>query len=284
MQKSESIAALAGALAKAQAVMQGAKKDSENPFFKSKYADLGSVWDACRDALTKNELAVIQTTEVEDENGSIPVETMLAHSSGEWISGVLKVRPVKDDPQGMGSALTYARRYALSAMVGVAPEDDDGNAASQPNGASRANTAKRTTPAAARKAGEANSEPTAEVVALRDAIKKVMAQLNEAGDTPEWTIDRVNKMARENWNKPAAELTAPELTDFAKMFSQRLEDIRKAKGKKDTVRDNLIASIKAGADDDERAAYLKEHHAGADLESLNNDELTAMEKAVGIPF
>lgn len=276
MQKSESIAALAGALAKAQAVMQGAKKDSENPFFKSKYADLGSVWDACRDALTKNELAVIQTTEAENENGSIPVETLLAHSSGEWISGVLLVRPVKDDPQGMGSALTYARRYALSAMVGVAPEDDDGNAASQSNGATRPAVAKKP----AGKKADANSEPTAEVVALREAIKKVMAQLNEAGDTPEWTIDRVNKMARENWNRPAAELSAPELTDFAKMFSQRLEDVRKQASQKT----NAIASIKAGADAKEIAEYLKKHHAGAAMESLNFAELDVMEKAIGVPF
>jgi hypothetical protein len=81
-----------------------------------------------RGPLSKNGLSVIQTT-AQAETGVL-VETTLAHSSGEWVAGVLHVKPVKDDPQGLGSAITYARRYALSAMVGVAPEDDDGNAAS----------------------------------------------------------------------------------------------------------------------------------------------------------
>lgn len=125
--RSESIAALAAALAKAQGEMQGAVKDSENPFFSSKYADLASVWDACRAALSKNGLAVIQMPR-SDENG-IEVETVLAHSSGEWMSETLRMPVVKTDAQKVGSAITYARRYALAAFVGVAPEDDDGNAA-----------------------------------------------------------------------------------------------------------------------------------------------------------
>lgn len=126
--QSESIAALAAALAKAQGEIKGAAKDTANPFFKSKYADLASVWEACRAELTKNGLSVIQTTD--DGGNGITVVTTLAHSSGEWIRGRLTMRPVKDDPQGVGSAITYARRYALAAIVGVAPEDDDGNAAS----------------------------------------------------------------------------------------------------------------------------------------------------------
>lgn len=125
---SDSIAALAGALAKAQGKIEGAAKDSANPFFKSKYADLASVWEACRVHLSVNGLSVIQTTS--DSDRGVTVITTLAHSSGEWIRGYLTLKPVKDDPQGAGSAITYARRYALAAMVGVAPEDDDGNAAS----------------------------------------------------------------------------------------------------------------------------------------------------------
>jgi len=132
MTKSESIAKLAEALAKAQGEIKGALKDSSNPFFKSSYADLASVWDACRGPLSANGLAVIQTTD-NRENGLV-VETTLAHSSGEWVGGSLYIRPMKDDPQGVGSAITYARRYALAAMVGVAPEDDDGNAASGKGG------------------------------------------------------------------------------------------------------------------------------------------------------
>lgn len=123
METSESIGQLALALSKAQGMIRGAIKDSSNPFFKSKYADLSSVWDACREPLSKNELSVIQIP------SDIGVETVLAHSSGEWIRGFLKICPVKNDAQSIGSALTYARRYALAAMVGIAPEDDDGNMA-----------------------------------------------------------------------------------------------------------------------------------------------------------
>jgi hypothetical protein len=126
---SESIGKLAEALAKAQGAIEGAKKDSANPYFKSKYADLASVWDACRKALSDNALSVIQTTEAPEFPQTVIVDTRLCHSSGEWVQGRIVMKPVKDDPQGIGSCLTYARRYALSAMVGIAPEDDDGNAA-----------------------------------------------------------------------------------------------------------------------------------------------------------
>lgn len=126
MNCSPSIAALAASLSKAQSSIEGAKKDSTNPHFRSKYADLASVWDACRAALTSNGLSIIQLPG-KDEGGYF-LETILAHSSGEWIASKLVFVPVKDDPQGLGSALTYARRYGLSAIVGIAPEDDDAEA------------------------------------------------------------------------------------------------------------------------------------------------------------
>jgi hypothetical protein len=126
--RSASIAKLAAALAKAQGEIEGASKDKTNPHFKSAYADLASVWDACRAALSKNEIAVIQTPSA--DGSKVTVETILAHSSGEWISDQLTMTAQDARPQAIGSCITYARRYALSAMVGVAPEDDDGNAAS----------------------------------------------------------------------------------------------------------------------------------------------------------
>jgi hypothetical protein len=130
MQKSESIAGLAAALAKAQGQMKGAVKDSANPFFKSKYADLASVVEAIRVAFASNGLSYIQTVDPSDKD-EVRVETTILHSSGEWIScGVLSLPVSKSDAQGYGSALTYARRYSLSAATGVAPEDDDGNLAS----------------------------------------------------------------------------------------------------------------------------------------------------------
>ena len=124
MSMSESIAELAKALAMAQSEIKGAAKDSTNPHFKTKYADLASVWDACREPLTKNGLSVAQSTRM--EGNAVVVITMLLHSSGEYIRGEISLPPTKPDPQGHGSAITYARRYALAAMVGIAPEDDDG--------------------------------------------------------------------------------------------------------------------------------------------------------------
>jgi hypothetical protein len=125
--QSETIGALAAALSKAQADITGALKDSSNPFFKSKYADLASCWDSCRKQLAANGLSVIQTTRM-TEHGLLLVTT-LAHSSGEWIGGEMPVLTKDASPQGQGSGLTYARRYALAAIVGLAQIDDDAEAA-----------------------------------------------------------------------------------------------------------------------------------------------------------
>jgi hypothetical protein len=125
--QSESIGALAAALSKAQADITGALKDSQNPFFKSKYADLASCWDACRKQLAANGLSVIQTTRMTDQG--LMLVTTLAHSSGEWIAGEMPVLTKDASPQGQGSGITYARRYALAAIVGLAQIDDDAEAA-----------------------------------------------------------------------------------------------------------------------------------------------------------
>lgn len=128
MLQSDNINELAGALVKVQAALQGAKKDSSNPFFNSKYADLESVWAACREELTKNGLAVIQGTAVDPTSGTCVVTTMV-HTSGQWVRGMLPINAKANDPQGQGSAITYARRYALAGLVGVVQTDDDGESA-----------------------------------------------------------------------------------------------------------------------------------------------------------
>jgi len=130
MNQSESIAKLATALSIVQGKLSHAKKDSANPFFKSKYADLESVWDACRDLLAANGLSVMQFPG-EYFEGSMSMTTILAHSSGEWIGQEMSLPVSKPDAQGSGSALTYMRRYALAAVVGVVQADDDANAAVQ---------------------------------------------------------------------------------------------------------------------------------------------------------
>lgn len=128
-EQSETIGKLAEALSAAQAEIEGARKTSANPFFKSSYADLAACWDAIREPLAKHKLAIVQTTEA-GEGEAVIIITTLAHASGEWIRGRLRVSPKKaGDPQALGSAITYGRRYALTAIVGLAQVDDDGESA-----------------------------------------------------------------------------------------------------------------------------------------------------------
>lgn len=141
MIQSEKLAELAKALAKAQSEMTAALKSSENPHFRSKYADLSAVFDACKEALNRNGFAIVQRVE-NDPNGAC-VETMLLHSSGEFVSSKCWLPVAQKTAQAYGSAITYARRYGLTSLAGVAAdEDDDGNAASAP-----AQYAPRPTPA-----------------------------------------------------------------------------------------------------------------------------------------
>lgn len=132
MLKSESISKLAAAMVAVQSELQPAIKDKLNPGFKgAKYADLNAVWDAARPYLTKNGIAVLQFPS-EAAPGFIGLVTILMHVSGEYIEEKLVIPLSKQDPQGAGSGLTYARRYAFSGALGiVADEDDDGNAASR---------------------------------------------------------------------------------------------------------------------------------------------------------
>src|SRR5208282_6560705 len=154
MNRSENITELVTALAIAQGQITGALKDSDNPFFSSKYADLASCCDVARKPLSENGLSVVQTTErgkavtiewetKNEKTGEVTaykvdteelvVVTTLFHSSGQWISSELPMIPRDASPQGMGSALTYGRRYGLCPLIGIAQVDDDGNQASGRN-------------------------------------------------------------------------------------------------------------------------------------------------------
>lgn len=127
--ETDSIANLAAALAAAQGEMKAAAKDSKNPHFNSRYADLASVWEACREPLSRHGLAVMQRWSTVPEG--VLLTTMLVHKSGEWVRDRAVIPVAQKTAQAYGSALTYARRYALAALVGVAADDDDGNEASQ---------------------------------------------------------------------------------------------------------------------------------------------------------
>ena len=127
--KSQEIDKLAEALAKAQSELEGAKKESTNPFFKSGYADLHAVIKSAFPYLSTHGLAVSQGNEIIP--GAICVTTTLMHSSGQWLRSKIKVPLSKVDAQGVGAAMTYGRRYGLSAIVGIAQYDDDGNSISK---------------------------------------------------------------------------------------------------------------------------------------------------------
>lgn len=130
MQKSDSIANLAAALCLSQAEIENATKTASNPFFKSKYADLAEVLSCIKPIITKHGLSFTQMPGINSD--IITVETMILHSSGEFISSTCGTPAPKLDPQGIGSAITYLRRYSLSAVFGLAQEDDDGNSQKAP--------------------------------------------------------------------------------------------------------------------------------------------------------
>jgi hypothetical protein len=131
--QSESIDQIVPALIKAKASFKAAVKDASNPHFKSKYVSLDGVIDAIDGALLENGIFQTQPTAM-PEGGKTVLHTRLLHISGQWLGGEYPIHPIKNDPQAEGSALTYARRYALMALAGIAPEDDDGNAASKAYG------------------------------------------------------------------------------------------------------------------------------------------------------
>lgn len=125
MNKSESIASLALSLSKAQLELSNPKKTSANPFFKSRYADLSEVINVSKTVLAEHGLTIVQLLSYGE---MVQVETILLHSTGEWISETLSLPPVKHDAQSIGSTATYARRYSWAAICGLAQEDDDANA------------------------------------------------------------------------------------------------------------------------------------------------------------
>lgn len=193
---SDSINEIASALSRAQGQIKTALHNAENPHFKSSYANLASVWDACRKALSDNNLAVTQQTSMVETGVNVHtffLTTVLMHSSGQWISGGYPIEPVQKTPQGYGSATTYARRYALMALVGVAPdEEDDGHAATsnqrarddRPAPAQQRNPAKPADAKAGNKGAEQSAAPKKWQMSEAQG-KRLFAIANEAQWAPE---------------------------------------------------------------------------------------------------
>lgn len=195
---SPTIGKIAFALASAQGAISTAAKNENNPHFNKSYADLADVWDACRRPLASNNLAVVQLPGSRNDGKIVTLVTILAHGeSGEFFCSTLEMVPSKNDPQGIGSTLTYMRRYALSAIVGVAPkdDDDDGNAGSgrgqPPQGGKPQGQAQRPpTSAPAGAAGKntqtsgADQKPPAETPPVPDAAKPFVKRFDEVPDEP----------------------------------------------------------------------------------------------------
>ena len=220
MNRSDSIDQLAVALAKAQGEISSAVKESENPYFGSRYADLAAVWTAARDGLTKNGLSVSQfaETQIHDSATVVSLTTMLIHSSGQWLAGELRILPAKQDAQSIGSCLTYMRRYALAAIAGVVTEDDDGNAASGTK------PVPPTKPKAVEKTESEPSKAEAAIQKLQSLVLKI-CQINRNA-TPDSVIGDYFK------TKDAKPLTWDEVSKFhtdkqLKWLATGLEVIRK---------------------------------------------------------
>lgn len=149
---SQNITNIAKALNEAQKLMKFAKKDASNPFFKSQYADLGAVIEASKDALNNNGITILQPHRTEEINGVLIdyVDTVLLHTSGEYISSSTRVEVAKkNDPQALGSGISYARRYGLQSLVSLPAADDDGEGAMNRTKTSTAAAASGETKAAA---------------------------------------------------------------------------------------------------------------------------------------
>ena len=223
MQKSDTITKLAVALNNFQKAVEGAKKSSDNPYYSSKYADLAEIWKTIREPLTANGLSVTQlpdeafTDRIDDKNivMKVAVETVLLHESGEWISSRTVLPIVKRDPQAVGSAITYARRYGLSAILGIHQEDDDANT----------HSAKHTTPDKPQSMNSKELYRLLEVKALSDAERQHFTELAEVSVAQNdiYSVDTMIKKLSAKPDKVKAE-PQPE-PDREQKAKQVIEDI-----------------------------------------------------------
>ena len=204
MKKIKPIPRLAVALALAQAKITDAKLNKTNSFTNSSYADLTSVWSACRKVLTDNDLSIIQRF-FDNDRGELVLETILLHTSGESISSELKLMGPIRDWHSMGSAITYARRYSICALVGIAPdgEDDDGNSAQR--------DAKQATTAGSRKSYPKKKKTPTLAEQKKEALE-IIAEVEEAdeylrnkeidpADPPKQVIDKIRDLGADGFKK-----------------------------------------------------------------------------------
>jgi hypothetical protein len=192
MEQSANITDLAKALNKLQGELKTVPRDKINPNFNSKYADLSAIWEACRKPLAENGLSLVQTTDRSGED--IVLETLLLHETGEWIKGKLPINAMRDEPQAIGSAISYARRYAMSAMLGIVSDEDDDAEAGVVHQGRKNNSYSPDMPQPAEKKEPAshNGKITAEQIGLLDSYKKAGYNIGEKVKKYGWPATKMN--------------------------------------------------------------------------------------------
>jgi hypothetical protein len=223
MNKSEQINELAAALAKAQSELEGAKADSENPFFKSKYADLASVWEALRKPLSKNGLSVSQC--LEHQEGKTILTSLLMHSSGQFISSSMPVISEKPGPQAMGSAISYARRYSLAALTGVYQADDDAEGAHGRPAPSVVSKPKEVTTPVVPKTKPSLTTFSEADVPMFDSTSPLLDQAKPSIDELRKQVLDVAKVSKWTTNEVKAEIKKREFTSLSEMSQNAINEL-----------------------------------------------------------
>lgn len=240
LSQSESVELLASALAEAQKAMPSVSKDKTNPFFKSLYADLASVIQTVAPVITLHGLSVTQFPDFDGVHDLLT--TRLLHSSGQWLEASMRLMPIKNDPQNQGSALTYGKRYAYCAVLGiVADTDDDGNAASRPAASSAPARSSqeqgepaRTTRVSAPKAAAAKPPTSDEKPAVN--MRKLFAMLSGIG---------VGEDERHAW---AATALGAEVTSFSQLTAEDVSLLEKA------AKEQQMSKAKSSSSEDDDAS------------------------------
>jgi hypothetical protein len=228
-------APLAKALVAAQKATESIKKAATNPAFRSKYADLAHVVEGVVPALNNAGVAVIQSPAMDGER--VSVTTVLLHESGSSITGTLHLKPTKGDPQGVGSAITYARRYALLAMTGAAPEDDDGNAASKPRASITPDPIGDDFPGAEGSRGRSSYRAKQDGGSERfNELRKEIEGLDSMSAVGLWTKERTEEIKTfpEAWRKTLRE----ELDEQKRFLASLSEDSFREGGSDDVAGNN----------------------------------------------
>ena len=218
MNHSESIAKLAAALMVFQSEVKDPARDGENPHFRSKYVQIDGLLAAVRPILSQHGLSVIQSTGGDGQN--VTITTMILHTSGEWLeTDPLTLKAQQATPQGAGSAITYGRRYSLSAALGVAwDDDDDGNAASTPPKTEKPKSAPKAKAKEEPKAKEEQKAPRKD-----DSLRAIAAAAKEIGVTN----DDIKEVMRRHFDKGASsELTDSEAAEMEKNFVAWVAEVK----------------------------------------------------------